>query len=204
MRLDFRFSARPLENLWCEAVVAFVFRKTFLTQGVLSGLDAKMGGLLGRLEAAGFWTAEHGEKLLVASEGRIRAEKLLLCGLGEGSDWESPVPADWTAGIGRVLLGLRISDFAIHVPMREGEEADYPARLEASVENLAAPYLEAYGGSADHVLKIVFSIERFFSGGLLPVADRLRSRFGSEFDLSVVIERERSRAVGAQHRTGDG
>lgn len=195
MRLDFRFSERPLEDLWCEAAVAFVFQRKFLTQGLLSGLDAKMGGLLGRLETAGFWTAERGETLLVASEGRIRAEKLLLCGLGDGSDWGGAVLADRTAGAGRVLLGLQISDFAIHVPMREGEETDYPARLEASVQNLAAPYLEAYGGSTDHVLKIVFSIERFFSEGLLPVADRLRSRFGSTFDLSVVIERERSRAV---------
>jgi len=197
MRLDFRFSERPLENLWCEAVVAFVFRKVFLTRGMLSELDAKMGGFLGRLEKAGFWTAARGERLLVASEGRIKAEKLLLCGMGDGSDREASVLPEETAGVGRVLLAMQVSDFAVHLPMREGEETDYPARLEATVESLAAPYMEAWSDFPGRELKVVFSIERFFSDALHPVADRLRGRFGSDYDLSVVIERERSRAVGA-------
>ncbi|MCF8063404.1 MAG: hypothetical protein K9M82_12870 [Deltaproteobacteria bacterium] len=197
MRLDFRFSERPLENLWCEAVVAFVFQRRFLTQGTLSGLDAKMGGLLGRLEKAGFWTADPGENLLVASEGRIKAEKMLLCGMGDGSDWGEAFFAEQVESVGRVLVGLQVSDFAVHIPMREGEEADYPARLEMSVQKLAAPYVRACADSIGRELKVVFSIERFFSDGLLPVADRLRSRFGSEFDLSVVIEREKHLAVGA-------
>jgi hypothetical protein len=197
MRLDFRFSERPLENLWCEAVVAFVFQKLFLTQGRLSGLDAKMGGLLGRLERSGFWTAERGENLLLASEGRIKAEKVLLCGMGDGSETGAPGLDERAAAAGRMLAGLGVSDFAVHVPMREGEEAGYPDLLEGAARSLASSYLAAHADAADRLLKIVFSVERFFSERLYPVADRLRSRFGPEFDLSVVIEREHRQAVGA-------
>jgi hypothetical protein len=118
--------------------------------------------------------------------------------MGDGSDRGASVLPEETAGVGRVLLAMQVSDFAVHLPMREGEETDYPARLEATVESLAAPYLEAWSDFPERELKVVFSIERYFSGGLLPLADRLRGRFGSDYDLSVVIERERSRAVGAQ------
>jgi hypothetical protein len=196
MRLDVRFSERPLENLWCEAVVALVFQRKFLTMGLLSGLDAKLGGLLGRLEKSAFWSGQREEDLLVASQGRVKAEKVLLCGLGAVSECGPSCMAEQVERVAGVLDRMHVSDLAIHVPMLEGEETDYPVHLEEAVRRLASPYIEAHGETPDFLLKAVFSIERFFSGPLQPVAERLRSRFEPEFEISVVIEREKREAVG--------
>ena len=40
MKLDLRFSERPIEDFLCEAVAALVFQKPRVTEGVLSGLNA--------------------------------------------------------------------------------------------------------------------------------------------------------------------
>jgi hypothetical protein len=196
MRLDFRFSERPLEDLWCEAVVAFVFQRRFMTMGMISGLDAKLGGLLGRIQAAGFWTGGLGEDVLVASQGMIKAEKVLLCGLGPVRECDAEGLIHQVERVGRVLKGIHVTDFAVHIPIMDGAEAEYPAHLEASVRSLAAPYTQGPGDVNGGQLKIVFPVERFFSGSLLPVADRLRAAYGADFDVSVVIEGEKREAVG--------
>jgi hypothetical protein len=188
MRLDFRFSGRPPDSLWCEAVVVFVFQRKFLTLGLLSGLDAKMGGLLGRLENAGFWTGTFQEDLLLASQGRIRAEKVLLCGLGPSTGCEFPCIAAEVERAGEVLAKMHVSDLAVHIPMLEGEEADYPNHLVQSAERLSAPFLQTHRESSDFLLKVVFSMERFHSTPLSQAADRLRDRFRREFDVSVLVE----------------
>ncbi len=197
MKLDIRFSERPLEDLWCEAVVAFVFQRTFLMKGVLSGLDAKLGGLLGRLERSGFWNARRGEDLLVASEGRIKAGKVLLSGLGPEAGCGSACLYEQVKRVGAALERMHLRDYAVHIPMREDEEDAYPGQLEASIGNLVDAHLHGSMESADPVLKVVFSIERFYHVSLDPLAEGLRSRFGRAFDLSVVIERERRAAIGA-------
>ena len=81
MKLDLRFSDRPLESLWCQAVAALVFRGPDLTEGALFGLNEKMAGFLSDLQERGFWTGRRGESILVASQDAIRAEKILLKGL---------------------------------------------------------------------------------------------------------------------------
>ena len=197
LRLDFRFSERPLEDLWCEAVVALVFQRKFMTMGALSGLDAKLGGLLARLEAGRFWKGAREEDLLIASQGMIKAEKVLLSGLGPERECDPGDMIRQVERVGRVLKGIHVNDFAVHIPILNGTESDYPEHLEASVHRLTAPYLGDSGAVPEDTLKIVFSIERFFSGSLLQVADRLRDRYAGRYDVSVVIEREKRQAMGA-------
>ena len=196
MRLDFRFSERPLEDLWCEAVVALAFQRRFMAMGVLSGLDAKLGGILGRIQAAGFWTGGPGEDVLIASQGMIKAEKVLLCGLGPVKECDAKGMIRQVERVGRVLKGLRVTDFAVHIPIMDGAEAEHPGHLEASVHSLSVPYIQEPGGVPGGQLKIVFPVERFFSSSLIPVADRLRAAYAADFDVSVVIEGEKREAVG--------
>ncbi len=169
----------------------FVFQRKFLTLGPLSGLDSKMGGLLTRLEKAGFWTGKLQEDLLLASQGMLKAEKVLLCGLGPATGCAFPFVAGEVERAGEVLEKMGVSDLAVHIPVLEGEETDYPNQLEQSAERVVAPFLREYCESPYYLLKVVFSMERFYADLLSPVADRLRDRFGREFDVSVVIERDK-------------
>jgi hypothetical protein len=195
MKLDLRFSERPLEDLWCEAVVALVFQRKFLTMGALAGLDGKLGGLLGRLEEGEIWTGAEGENLLVASQGMIKAEKILLCGLGPAPDCDPACLAGRVEQAGVALLKMHVQDFGIHIPAMEGRESEYPSHLETAVHHLVSPYLRAYCKNAEFRLKVVFSLERFLTGPMLPAVESIREGFGPEVEVSVVLERERKNAI---------
>jgi len=195
MKLDLRFSERPLQDLWCEAVVALVFQRKFLTLGFLAGLDGKLGGLLGRLEKQQIWTGAERENLLVASQGMIKAEKVLLWGLGPGPDCDPACLAGRVEEAGTALMKMHVQDFGIHIPTMEGREGEYPSHLETAVHHLVAPYLRAYRKDAEFRLKVVFSLERFLTGAMLPAVESIREGFGPEVEVSVVLERERKNAI---------
>ncbi len=197
MRLDLRFSERPVESLWCQAVVAFVPRRTFLTQeGVPAALDAKTGGFLARLEEQGFWTGAYGEDLLIASQGMIKADKILLAGLGPPDTCDPEIVTARAARVGSTLMKLRVQDMGVHVPVIEGREEDYAECLEGSVRAVMEPYLVERGEDPEFLLKAVFTVDRFFWGRVVPAADRLRAELEPKADLSVVVEREKREAVG--------
>lgn len=196
MKLDLRFSERPLEELWCEAVVSLVFQRRFLTHGILAGLDDKLSGFLRTLEERGLWTGTYGENLLVASQGMIKAEKVLLCGLGPAADGDPAGLAGRVEEAGVALLKMRIRDFGIHIPVMEGWESEYPNQLESAVRRIVDPYLQTHRQDEEYRLKIVFSLERFIMGSMLPVAQRIREGVDPDMEVSVVLEQERKNAIG--------
>ena len=57
MKLDLRFTTRPLEYLWCDAVVAFIFQGPYRQENGIPGLDAKTSGGITHLSEKGFLTA---------------------------------------------------------------------------------------------------------------------------------------------------
>lgn len=196
MKLDLRFSERALEDLWCDAVVALVFQRRFLIPGALAGLDGKLGGFLGRLEERRIWTGAHGEDLLVASQGMIKAGKVLLWGLGPSLDCDFACMAHRVEEAGMALAKMHVQDLGIHVPMLEGRESEYPSHLETAVRRLVAPYLREYRQDSEYRLKAVFSLERFMRGPVLPAAESIREGFGPDIEVSVVFERERKSGIG--------
>ncbi|MFP3928639.1 MAG: M17 family peptidase N-terminal domain-containing protein, partial [Desulfobacteraceae bacterium] len=149
MKLDLRFSERPVESLWCQAIAALVPQRTFLAQGVLASLDAKLGGFLARLEEKGFWTGEYGENLLVASQGMIKADKILLAGLGPSESCSLECVVGRAAEVGSALVKLRAQDLGVHIPVMEGREQEYPECVEDSVRAIVGPYISAHGDEAD-------------------------------------------------------
>ena len=191
MRLDLRFSDRPLECLWCEAVVALVFKGPDLPGGMLSGLDDKMAGFLAYLEEKGFWTGTRGETILLASQNAIRADKIMLKGLGESTDCDTKALADRVREVGTTFDRVDIREFGIHIPVVEGFEEEYPSHLELSARHLVAPFLKSHQNESDIMLKIVFSVKKCTSDILNPVATRLREYFASLLDCSIVVSLER-------------
>ena len=190
MRLDLRFSDRPLESLWCQAVAALVFQGPNLTGGMLSGLNEKMAGFLTNLEEKGFWTGSRGETLLLASQDAIRAEKILLKGLGEGVDYDTHLLVNHIREVGTAFDKMGIKEFGIHIPIFEGLEEEYPSHLEICARQLVNPFLQNHRGESDFILKIIFSVEKCTAGILNPVAKRLREYFGLLIDFSVVLNLE--------------
>jgi hypothetical protein len=190
MRLDLRFSDRPIEDLWCQAVVALVFQGPLLTRGRLASLDEKMTGFLTALQKKGFWTAKRGESLLLASQNRIRADKILLKGLGDRAGYNRQVLVDQVREVSAIFDKLDVKDFAIHIPIVEGLEKKYPSQLASSALHLVGPFLANHQKDSDFILKIIFSVERCTNDILSHIATRLREYFASRLDFSIVIKLE--------------
>ena len=190
MKLDLRFSDRPLESLWCEAVAALVFQGPDLTDGALSGLNEKMARFLSDLQEKGFWTGSRGETVLLASQDAIRAEKILLKGLGDSSDYDEKLLVSHIREVGTTFHKMEIREFGIHIPVLEGSEGEHAFHLEMCARQVAHPFFQHHRGDPDFTLKIIFSVENCTDESLGPVAGRLREYFDLQADFSVVIDLE--------------
>lgn len=164
MKLDLRFTARPLRALYCEAVATLVFDQDTQTWATDEGLDRKTRDILLGLRSRGFWKACPGETLLLASEDRIKARKILLKGLGppEGCGMDDLLRGVYE--MGRALKRLRVHDFGIRVPLLPGSEDSYPRLVRDSCLGLADIFSDP--STPDFLLKILFSVDESLMGGL--------------------------------------
>ncbi len=188
MKLDLRFSDRPLESLWCQAVAALVFQGPDLTVGALFGLNEKMAGFLSHLQEKGFLTGSRGETVLLASQDAIRAEKILLKGLGESRDYDAQLLVNHIREVGTTFNKMGVKEFGIHIPVFQGLEQEHPSHLEMCARQVANPFFQCHRGESDFILKIIFSVENCTDEVLGPVAGRLREYFDLQADFSVVID----------------
>jgi hypothetical protein len=193
MKLDLRFSDRPLESLWCQAVVALVFQDPDLTEGALFGLNEKMAGFLSHLQERGFWTGSRGENILVASQDAIRAEKILLRGLGESRDYDVELLVNHIREVGSTFNKMDVNEFGIHIPVFQGMEQEHPSHLEICARQVANPFFQHHRGEPDFTLKIIFSVENYTGKVLGPVAGRLREYFDLQVECSIVLDLESER-----------
>jgi len=197
MKLDLRFSDRPLESLWCQAVAALVFQGPDLTQGALFGMNQKMAGFLSILQKRGFWTGSRGETILLASQDAIRAEKILLKGLGESSDYDVELLVSHIREVGSTFNKMGINEFGIHIPVFQGLEKKNASHLEICARQVANPFFQQHRGESNFMLKIIFSVEDYTGEVLRAVAGRLREYFDLQAECSVVIDLESVRQSNA-------
>lgn len=190
MKLDLRFSDRPLESLWCQAVAALVFQDPDLKGGALFRLNEKMAGFLSLLQERGFWTGRRGETVLLASQDAIRAEKILLKGLGQSTDYDAQLLVNHIREVGTTFNRMGVREFGIHIPVIQGLEEDHPSHLEMCARQVANPFFQYHRGESDFLLKVIFSVENCTDEILRPIAGRLREYFDLQADFSVVIDLE--------------
>jgi hypothetical protein len=189
MKLDLRFTARPLEDLWCDTVVAFVFQEHYTQENGISGLDVKTSGGLTRLLKNGFWTGADGETLLIASENMIKADKILLKGLGAPSGYSTENLSVRIRELANALGRMSINDFAIRIPVTEESESEYCSYIESACTDLVDSFLAQHEDDDDFFLKILVSLEDTFVQGLEKTIRQLKEHFMSKLDYSIIIDR---------------
>ncbi len=188
MKLDLRFTIRPLEELWCQIVVALSFLGPIGGDDGICGLDAKTSGYLTDLWKRGFWTGARGDTLLVASQDMIKADKILLKGLGACSDYGVEILGKTVREVGYTLENMRVNDFAIRVPVAKGQDLEYPRYLETTCRRIIDPFLLTHRDEPDFVLKMVMSVDSAFIDGLKSVDRHLKEHFASRADYTLVID----------------
>jgi len=188
MRLDLRFVNVPLEELWCEVVAALVFEEPFESQGPVYSLDTRTGGYLSFLCESGFWMGSEGSTLLLASEKKIRSDKIVLRGLGSRAHCSPESFVGHVAELGNSLALLKCHDLAVWIPLLGGPVEEAGALFRGSCETLLNSYLEREGNDAEGFLvKVVFSMPHGSSIDSGETAESLRKTFGSRHNCSIVV-----------------
>ena len=140
-------------------MVAFLFEDDSLLAGYLSRLNEKLAGSLTQLIDRDFLTGKRGELLLVASQERIKADKLLFVGLGPTSSFSSKTLSSAVRNVSSTLERLKLYEFGIMVPWIEEMKTEYMQLIKSTIRNLVKCYSVSKRGAADFSVKVFFCIE---------------------------------------------
>ena len=189
MKLDLRFTARPMEDLWCDTVVALVFQSPTGFGSGVSGLDRKASGILTRLREQGFLTGEEGETLLIASQNMIPADKILLKGLGRYTDYGMECLSDRAAELGNTLVQMAINDIVMQIPIAEESRPSHGAYIESACTHLVDCFLMKYKQDETFILKIVLSSDEPWMDDFEATIRNLKEYFMSKLDYTIIVDR---------------
>jgi hypothetical protein len=189
MRLDLRFTNRPLEELWCQAVLMLSFRVRDKMSPFLDSIDKKMTGSIRNIVQAGIWSGECSDKLLFATQNSIKADKLLIHGLGEESTYSIDVLNREISNAGNALLKMGISEFGFQIPDTSKGEPGFDIHIETAVKNLAGIYLDKYKDATDFILKIYISVTNDYIKLVEKVANQLRKDLSPLAELSIILDK---------------
>ncbi len=188
MRLDLRFTARPLKELWCQAVIGFIFQEPLQVSNTVDGLDSKTLCFLDFLQKRGFLTGTKGEILLIASQDRVKADKIFLKGLGDRPQYNIGVLAEMTGEIGISLGRMEISEIGIHIPAADGAKGEYISYLEVACMQIVDAFIAHCEKTPDFSLKLIFSVNTCFMEVLEPALRDFRARLDLKVDHTIVIK----------------
>ncbi|MBN2418087.1 MAG: hypothetical protein JXL81_01775 [Deltaproteobacteria bacterium] len=189
MRLDLRFTNRPLEELWCQAVVLLSFKVRDKMSLPLDSIDKKMAGSIRNIVRSGMWSGDCGDKLLFATQNSIRADKLLINGLGEESVYSIDVLKSEIENTGNALVKMGISEFGFQMTDTSRGVPKFDIHIETAIKKLVAIYLEKYRDVPDFILKMYISITNDYIKPVEKVADRLRDHFLPLTEFSIILDK---------------
>ena len=159
MKFDLRLTHRFLDQLWCQAVVAFLFKDQSLLTGYLSRLDEKLTGTLTQLIGKNFLSGKRDELILIASQQRIKADKVLFVGLGSPKSYSFEILSAAIKRISSTLEKLELYEFGIMVPWAKGIKIDYTELIKYTIINLIDYYSIHKRDAVDFSLKVIFTID---------------------------------------------
>jgi hypothetical protein len=190
MKLDLRFLNRPVEDLWCQAIVLLVFQGPSIVNEVLLNINDKMGGSLSDIINMGVWTGERGENFLLATQDAIRADKLMMRGLGPEGEFGIEVLIKEISETGSVLDRMGVKEFGINLPSADGRVSEYGLYLETAAIGLVEAFYNRHRDDPDFLLKIFFSIDKDSMNAVDPLIKRLKENMRPGLDFSVISDRQ--------------
>ncbi len=189
MKLDLRFTARPLEDIWCDTIIALVFQGPLSKGNGVSGLDIKTSGGISNLWEKGFWTGAAGETLLMASQKMIPADKILLKGLGNHSEYGMECLSEQVRELANTLVRMKINNLAFNIPINNDEESEYCSYVKSSCIHLVDSFIGQYGNENDFILKIVAVLYESFAQEIESTIRELKGHFMSKLDYTIIFDR---------------
>ena len=191
MRLDLRLTHRFLDQLWCQAIVVFLFEDISLQKEYLSRINKALAGSLTPLIENHFITGKKGDLILIAPQERIKAEKLLFVGLGPVSDYSVRILPSVAQKLLSSLDRLHVDEFCIMVPRFDGDTKQYQGFVRSMIHSTMSYYEKRKGEAVSFFLKVLVSIDEDICSNMRALQEALRSYLDPRMEFTIVIDESR-------------
>jgi len=191
MRLDVRLTHRFLDQLWCQAIVVFLFEDISLQKEYLLRINKALAGSLTPLIDTHFITGRKGDLILIAPQGRIKAEKLLFVGLGPVSGYSVRILPSVARKLCSSLDRLHVDEFCIMVPRFDRDKKQYEGFVRSMIQGTMSYYEKREREAASFILKVLVSIDEDICSNMRTLQESLRSYLDTRMEYTIVIDESR-------------
>ncbi len=116
--MEIRETTERLEEIPAEVVVLFHLEDEPAPRGRLGWVDWILGSSVSRLRARGKFAGERGGTALLSPDGKLRADRVLVMGLGLRRDLSLPALYRLSYQAAQTILSLRCTRIALDIPTR--------------------------------------------------------------------------------------
>lgn len=109
-------SSSPADKVDAEILVLSFFEDERPLRGASGLVDWRMNGALSRQIMDGTASGREGESLLMSTDGRISAPRLLLFGLGDSKAFDGRSFQGLLSQFVRTIAGLKLTRLAVTIP----------------------------------------------------------------------------------------
>ena len=177
-RLTLGLVSDAFERATADLAVAGLFFEELPLRGGAGRIDWRLCGLVSELLAAGRIHGHRDEALLMPSEGRMRALRVMLVGLGRRADYRSPEVAESMRSVMLRAVGLGVGSLAL--PPLGVEPDDFPRCAEAFLRG----FLDGCGAGTRPIQLHLILPEEQHSPALRALQDASRALDHPELSLS--------------------
>lgn len=141
--MDAHDSGERVEELRTDALVFFHPEDEPAPRGRLGRLDWILLGALSRLRARGKFTGERGTSALLSPDQKLKAERVLVMGLGRRADFSMTAFYRLSYETARTVLDLRCRQIVLDLPFRLLPHESPEKLRQAFLEGFAAELTRA-------------------------------------------------------------
>jgi len=116
---------QAINQVACEGIVLHIFDEKRPARGGAGAVDWRLNGFLSRLLKEGHISGKNKEMLLLPSQGRLAAAKILVLGLGKPSRFKTGKLKTIWRQAGEALTNLHLSQLALAIPA-QNSKLSYP------------------------------------------------------------------------------
>ncbi len=189
MKLDLQFTSCAMEDLQCDVAVGFVFQDRLEKGSALFGFDDITGENITRLYERGFITGGLGETLLLLSGETMKADKILLTGLGLFSDFSLTAFLEGIRGAAQNLKGLMVRDIGIQIPELSESVSDCSVFILKGCLYLVDALLWESNNGNDFQLRMIVSLGKNAVKGFETTVGHIKEYLNSKLDYTIVFDR---------------
>ncbi len=134
--MDIQETTERLDEIPAEVLVLFHLEDEPAPRGRLGWVDWILGSVVSRLRARGKFAGERGSTALLSTDSKLRAERILLLGLGSRHDLSLSALYRLSYQAAQTILNLRCTRIVLDIPVR--------AFPQQSPERIRRAFLEGF------------------------------------------------------------